>query len=131
MATPTAPPPLTPPETEKTEVAVPVKATQDGDTGEEKEASGSFMACCLQQEQDRLGCTANAMCVQRVFTYGRPLDYVLEAIAIIAAIGSGVALAMVNIVLGQFMNVLSGASMALSMDDGPPPNYMEEVSRYS
>lgn len=64
-----------------------------------------------------------------MFTYAGPLDYVLQAIAILAAIGSGVALAMVNVVFGQFINVLSGANTTMSIDDGPPANFMVEVRR--
>lgn len=52
---------------------------------------------------------------------------VFEAVGILAAIASGVALALVNVVLGQFMNILSDAGMS----QGPPPNFMAEVSKYS
>ncbi|KAF7557236.1 hypothetical protein G7Z17_g788 [Cylindrodendrum hubeiense] len=46
----------------------------------------------------------------RIFTYGRPIHYLLEFIGIIAAIGSGVAMVMVNVVLGQFITLLDDAS---------------------
>jgi ATP-binding cassette, subfamily B (MDR/TAP), member 1 len=55
------------------------------------------------------------------------MDFLLEAIGITAAIASGVALALVNVVMGQFMNILSDASM----DQGVPPNFLSEVSKYS
>lgn len=43
---------------------------------------------------------------QRVFTFGQATDYALESIAVIAAVASGVALAMVNLVIGQFISLL-------------------------
>lgn len=64
---------------------------------------------------------------QRVFTYGRPIDYVLETIAIIAALGSGAALAMVNLVLGNFISIISSFTTGL----GPPDNFLGEVSKHS
>lgn len=42
-----------------------------------------------------------------MFTFGQANDYALESVAIIAAIASGVALAMVNLVVGQFISLLS------------------------
>ncbi|WYZ42253.1 hypothetical protein EsH8_V_001148 [Colletotrichum jinshuiense] len=49
---------------------------------------------------------------QRVFTYGQTLDYVLESIAILAAIGSGVASALMNLVIGQLMNIMSDPTLS-------------------
>ncbi|KAI8681216.1 hypothetical protein NCS55_00372100 [Fusarium keratoplasticum] len=43
----------------------------------------------------------------RVFTYGDTWLYTLEFIAVLAAIAAGVALAMVNVVLGNFVTLLS------------------------
>ncbi|KAI0011133.1 P-loop containing nucleoside triphosphate hydrolase protein [Xylariaceae sp. FL0662B] len=50
----------------------------------------------------------------RIFKYGNRTDYALEAIGIIAAIGSGVALALVNVVIGQFMTVFGESSLAIT-----------------
>lgn len=63
--------------------------------------------------------------LQRVFTFGDTKLYVLECIAFIAAIASGVALAMVNLVMGQFLTLLSDFSFfdANSM----PGNFMPAV----
>ncbi|KAK6224273.1 ATP-binding cassette sub-family B member 5 [Colletotrichum tabaci] len=62
----------------------------------------------------------------RVFTYGRPFDYAVQVVGIVAAIGSGVALALVNIVIGQFMNVFTDYSnKTLS-----PSQFMGEVSKF-
>lgn len=56
---------------------------------------------------------------QRVFTFGHTVDYALESIAIIAAIASGIALAMVNLVIGQFISLLSDShSSSGSQSDG-------------
>ncbi|KFA79457.1 hypothetical protein S40288_07585 [Stachybotrys chartarum IBT 40288] len=59
----------------------------------------------------------------RVFTYGRPVDYMLESIAFLAAISSGVALALINLVIGNFINVLSDAGLG----EGIPPDFMDRV----
>ncbi|VUC28109.1 unnamed protein product [Clonostachys rosea] len=61
----------------------------------------------------------------RVFTFGDSRLYLLEAIAVVAAIGSGVALAMVNLVMGQFLTLLSD----FSFSDGAsmPTNFMSAV----
>ncbi|CAI6070611.1 unnamed protein product [Clonostachys chloroleuca] len=61
----------------------------------------------------------------RVFTFGDTRLYLLEAIAIIAAIGSGVALAMVNLVMGQFLTLLSDFSF--SEGGSMPSNFMSAV----
>ncbi|GMG07384.1 unnamed protein product [Aspergillus oryzae] len=62
---------------------------------------------------------------QRVLTFGETKLYVLEGIAFIAAITSGVAVAMVNLVMGNFLTLLSDFSFsdARSM----PENLMSAV----
>ncbi|PKS05474.1 hypothetical protein jhhlp_008851 [Lomentospora prolificans] len=61
----------------------------------------------------------------RVFTFGNTKLYVLECVAVIAAIASGVALAMVNLVIGNFLTLLSDFSF--SADDSVPSNFMSAV----
>ncbi|KAH7143791.1 multidrug/pheromone exporter [Dactylonectria macrodidyma] len=63
----------------------------------------------------------------RVFNYGRPIDYVLLFIGIAAAIGSGVALAMVNLVIGQFISLTSNYTTGTN----PPDDYMQQVSKFA
>ncbi|RNJ59946.1 hypothetical protein D7B24_000663 [Verticillium nonalfalfae] len=63
----------------------------------------------------------------RVFSYGTPTIYLLQAIAAIAACGSGVALAMVNLVLGNFISLLSGFSSGNDI----PDDFMSLVSKQS
>ncbi|KAH6984745.1 P-loop containing nucleoside triphosphate hydrolase protein [Ilyonectria sp. MPI-CAGE-AT-0026] len=63
----------------------------------------------------------------RVFHYGRPIDYVLLSIGIAAAVGSGIALAMVNLVIGKFISLMSDYTTG----SNPPDNYMKEVSKYA
>ncbi|KAI0593336.1 ABC transporter [Biscogniauxia sp. FL1348] len=62
----------------------------------------------------------------RIFSFARPVDVVLETVAVIAALGSGLAPALVNLVLGQFVTVLtdyvSGRSTAES--------FVGDVSQY-
>ncbi|GJC92941.1 multidrug/pheromone exporter [Colletotrichum higginsianum] len=62
----------------------------------------------------------------RVFDFGHAADYALESIAIIAAIASGVALAMVNIVIGQFVSLLSDSH---STSGSQPDGFMAAVSK--
>ncbi|KAM5372998.1 hypothetical protein ACJZ2D_007209 [Fusarium nematophilum] len=59
----------------------------------------------------------------RVLTYGSPTDHVLEAIAAVAAIGSGVALAMVNVVMGRFVTLLNDFDLSAA----PPPDFTDAV----
>ena len=63
--------------------------------------------------------------LQRVFTFGNTKLYALECIAFIAAIVSGVALAMVNLVMGHFLTLLSDFSF--SDADSMPGNFMSAV----
>lgn len=63
--------------------------------------------------------------MQRVFTFGDTKLYVLEIIAVVAAIASGVALAMVNLVMGHFLTLLSDFSF--SDADSMPQNFMSAV----
>ncbi|KAL4948435.1 P-loop containing nucleoside triphosphate hydrolase protein [Aspergillus filifer] len=61
----------------------------------------------------------------RVFTLGDAKLYTLECVAVIAAIASGVALALVNLVMGHFLSLLSD----FSFEDGDsmPDNFMSSV----
>ncbi|KAG5798475.1 hypothetical protein H9Q69_002463 [Fusarium xylarioides] len=59
----------------------------------------------------------------RVFTFGQTTDYVLESIAIIASIASGIALAIVNLVVGQFISLLSDSHTS------EPAGFMSAVQR--
>ncbi|KAI9042964.1 ABC transporter ATP-binding protein [Aspergillus affinis] len=63
----------------------------------------------------------------RIFSYGETIDYVLGTIALLAAIGSGVALAMVNLVIGDFMTILSRSTIGPNL----PDNFMSKVSKFS
>ncbi|KAK4234337.1 ATP-binding cassette sub-family B member 5 [Achaetomium macrosporum] len=63
----------------------------------------------------------------RVFKYGQPTDYVLACVGLLAAIGAGVALALVNLVIGQFLGMLSDFTVITSDPDG----FMADVSRFA
>ena len=69
---------------------------------------------------------ANSGIIQRIFTYAQPIDVVLELIAFLAAAGSGVGLAIVNIVLGDFITILNNyvAGQTTASD------FMSDVSKY-
>lgn len=64
---------------------------------------------------------------QRIFSYGTPAVLCLQAIAIIAACGSGVALALVNLVLGNFITLLSQFDSGQDISD----DFMTMVSKQS
>ncbi|KAH6677860.1 multidrug/pheromone exporter [Plectosphaerella plurivora] len=60
----------------------------------------------------------------RVFAFGNTTDYALETIGIIAAIASGTALAMVNIVIGDFISILGDSSSTSA-----PESFMPAVRK--
>ncbi|CAH0051446.1 unnamed protein product [Clonostachys solani] len=61
----------------------------------------------------------------RVFSYGQGFDYAVLSIGIMAAIGSGVALAMVNLVIGDFITIMT----EFSASSVAPSNFMSKVSK--
>ncbi|KAJ6441525.1 multidrug resistance protein 3 [Purpureocillium lavendulum] len=64
----------------------------------------------------------------RVFKYGSTVDYIVESIGVIAAIGSGVALAMVNLVMGNFINLLSDFTIGQGQI---PAKFVDKAAKYS
>ena len=64
---------------------------------------------------------------QRIFTYGSSSDYALGFVGIIGAVGAGAALAVLTVVLGGFITVLSD----FSTGKGSPNQFMKDVSKYS
>jgi len=63
--------------------------------------------------------------MQRIFSYAGPTDYALEIVALCTAIASGVALALVNLVFGEFITVISDyGSRALT-----PGQFRSAISR--
>ncbi|RYP13828.1 hypothetical protein DL765_006700 [Monosporascus sp. GIB2] len=102
--------PLDPREAEKAagvanDAQIPVKPEKENDeSAEKKRGTNGFL---------------------RVFTFGDTKLYVLECIAFIAAIASGVALAMVNLVMGQFLTLLGDFSF--SDANSMPGNFMSAV----
>ncbi|KAG5815052.1 hypothetical protein H9Q74_002962 [Fusarium xylarioides] len=61
----------------------------------------------------------------RIAHYGRPVDYLLGSIGILAAIGSGVAFAMVNLIIGDFISIMTDFTTSRSASDG----FMSQVSK--
>lgn len=64
---------------------------------------------------------------QRVFSYSTAADKVLLIISLVAALGSGVAVAMLNLVMGDFLTVMgdfSGGGFEIS-------NFLDSVSEYA
>ncbi|EKJ74127.1 hypothetical protein FPSE_05712 [Fusarium pseudograminearum CS3096] len=72
-----------------------------------------------QDEQPKK--VSSAKSLFRVFAYGSTTDYVLQAIGLIGAIVSGIALAMVNVVLGQFISLLTDFTTTGNVPDGFMP----------
>lgn len=64
---------------------------------------------------------------KRIFASGTLADYFLQALGILAACGSGGALALVNLVLGDFISLLSGVGSG----QGVPDDFMEQVTKRS
>ncbi|KAH6840670.1 P-loop containing nucleoside triphosphate hydrolase protein [Chaetomium sp. MPI-CAGE-AT-0009] len=59
----------------------------------------------------------------KVFSYGTPWLYLLQSVAIIAAIAAGVSVAMVNVVMGKFVRLLGDITVSGSSD-----GFMDAVS---
>ena len=64
---------------------------------------------------------------QRIFSYGSASDYALGFVGIVGAVGAGVALAMLTVVLGSFITVLSD----FSTGNGQSGQFMKDVSKNS
>ncbi|ODM23225.1 hypothetical protein SI65_00814 [Aspergillus cristatus] len=102
--------PLDPREAEKAagvanDAQIPIKPEKENDeSAEKKKGTNGFL---------------------RVFTFGDTKLYALECMAFIAAIASGVALAMVNLVMGHFLTLLSDFSF--SDANSMPGNFMSAV----
>jgi ATP-binding cassette subfamily B (MDR/TAP) protein 1 len=63
--------------------------------------------------------------LQRVFIFGgNPHLYALEGIAVVAAIASGVASALVNLIMGRFLSLLSDFSFK---GESRPEKFMSAV----
>ncbi|KAK2671706.1 hypothetical protein RAB80_011785 [Fusarium oxysporum f. sp. vasinfectum] len=61
----------------------------------------------------------------RIAHYGRPVDYLLGSVGILAAVGSGVAFAMVNLIIGDFISIMTDFTASGSAPDG----FMSQVSK--
>ncbi|KAI9035273.1 uncharacterized protein KD926_004217 [Aspergillus affinis] len=102
-------PPLGPQQAEKTagevnNVHIPIEAGKKNDGSVEKKSQNGLL---------------------RVFSFGNTKLHILEWIAFGAAIVSGVALALVNLVMGNFLTLLSDFSF--SNADSIPDNFMSAV----
>ncbi|KAH8651066.1 multidrug resistance protein 1, 2, 3 [Xylariales sp. PMI_506] len=89
----------------------------DKDNGESTESKKAMNGLLVSLAADSMAAL--------VFTFGDTNLYILEFIAFIAAIVSGVALAMVNLVMGRFLTLLSDFSF--SNPSSRPGNFMSAV----
>ena len=53
----------------------------------------------------------NGSCVQRIFSYSERLDWILIGISFLAAAASGTALAMMELVFGEFIGLVHAFTM--------------------
>ncbi|EJT73636.1 hypothetical protein GGTG_07492 [Gaeumannomyces tritici R3-111a-1] len=61
-----------------------------------------------QQEEKKTGSHAGGFkSFTRIFTYARPVDYAILSVALVAALAAGAAVALLNLVLGQFVTILN------------------------
>ncbi|KAF1807947.1 multidrug resistance protein [Eremomyces bilateralis CBS 781.70] len=60
----------------------------------------------------------------RVFTYGGAFEYTLQAIAIVAALGSGAGIALQNLIFGRFVTVITGFVSGVSS----PPGFRSDAA---
>ncbi|CRK24119.1 hypothetical protein BN1708_003810 [Verticillium longisporum] len=61
---------------------------------------------------------------KRIFRYAGPLEYSLQAIAIVAAIASGAGIALQNLIFGQFITVITDFTTGVNT----PAQFMDDVS---
>ncbi|KAI5925484.1 ABC transporter [Camillea tinctor] len=78
----------------------------------------------IEVEEDESAPVAGAYL--RIFSFARPIDIVLESVAVLAALGSGLAPALVNLVLGQFVTILTDYVSGRSTNE----SFMADVSQY-
>lgn len=62
---------------------------------------------------------------QRVFHYGDKFDASMQIVAAACAVGSGVGMAMVNLVFGQFITVITGFTTGTST----PAEFRQDAAR--
>ncbi|KAK8124245.1 multidrug resistance protein [Apiospora kogelbergensis] len=84
------------------------------------------MASTTQKTAEQDTSASSPRTSERIFKYARPVDVALELIAIAAALASGVALALLNVVLGGFITVLNNFVSGASTRD----EFMSDVSTY-
>ncbi|KAL0931455.1 multidrug resistance protein 3 (p glycoprotein 3) [Colletotrichum truncatum] len=61
----------------------------------------------------------------RIFRYGDKVDFMMQAVALLCAIGSGVGMAMVNLVFGQFVTIITKYSSGSSS----PADFRSDAAR--
>ncbi|KAL4984248.1 P-loop containing nucleoside triphosphate hydrolase protein [Aspergillus falconensis] len=77
------------------------------------------------KENDESSERKNALCCSKFFTFGGNSHlYALEGLAVIAAIASGVASALVNLIMGRFLSLLSDFSFSA---ESRPEDFMAAV----
>ncbi|KAI1498608.1 P-loop containing nucleoside triphosphate hydrolase protein [Biscogniauxia marginata] len=113
-----------------TDVSIDITSKSEDNSKKETPAGTSLSSTAseptggIKVDEDEDSFTVNAYL--RIFSFARPIDTVLQFVAVVAALGSGLAPALVNLVLGQFITVLtnyvSGQSTAES--------FMKDVSEY-
>lgn len=67
--------------------------------------------------------------MQRVFLYNDALGWVLNTIAVIAMIGAGIVLPLMDVVFGQFINVFT--DFARSGTEAAAEEYRAQINKFT
>lgn len=62
--------------------------------------------------------------LKRILTYAGPTEYLMQGIALIAAIGSGAGIALQNLIFGQFITTITD----FTSGDSQPSKFRKEVA---
>jgi ATP-binding cassette subfamily B (MDR/TAP) protein 1 len=62
--------------------------------------------------------------VQRILTYAGPTEYLMQGIALIAAIGSGAGIALQNLIFGQFITIITD----FTSGESEPSKFRKDVA---
>jgi ATP-binding cassette subfamily B (MDR/TAP) protein 1 len=99
--------------------------TESGDAAtpaEEEEIEGSWSdyKVSLIKALDR----SSTNTVQRILTYAGPTEYLMQGIALIAAIGSGAGIALQNLIFGQFITTITD----FTSGESEPSKFRKDVA---
>ena len=62
--------------------------------------------------------------LKRILTYAGPAEYLMQAIALVAAIGSGAGIALQNLIFGEFITIITDYTSGVS----EPSKFRKDVA---